>query len=81
MENNILKEISNKIGHYGPSQLMNDQSMHELKDRGLSDYELSSSLRTVFDNYSNDGFIDLQSNREQSSVPTEYIPKYWWKND
>jgi hypothetical protein len=49
-----LIEVSNRSGHYAPSQGMNDQLMHELKERGLSNKEQKSIIRSGFDYDGND---------------------------
>jgi len=84
VENGVLKEISNQSGHYQPSQTQNDQLLLELSDRGLQQEAQADILRTGYDDENSAGFIDLQSNRAPISSgqdATEYIPKYWWKDD
>jgi len=85
VENGVLKEVSNQSGHYEPSQSQNDQLLLELSDRGLMQETQADILRTGYDDANNAGFIDLQSNRATTPLskekPTEYIPKYWWKDD
>lgn len=85
VEGGVLKEVSNQSGHYAPTQLQNDQLLLELSERGLIQESQADILRTGYDDGNNSGFIDLQSNR--AAVPfsneesSEYIPKYWWKDD
>lgn len=79
VQNGKLIEVSNRSGHYAPSQGMNDQLMHELKERGLSNIEQKNILRSGFDYEGNDVFTDFQSLGSIEEKPVDYIPDEWWK--
>jgi RHS repeat-associated protein len=67
-----LVEVSNKSGHYQPTQKMNDQLLDELKERGLPEegtFGLDNVMRT--------GYKDPVDPPEDFGVEPPYIPKDW----
>ena len=67
-----LIEVSNRSGHYQPTQKMNDQLIEELKDRGLSEdgtFGLGNVMRT--------GYKDPVDPSVDFGTATPYIPKDW----
>jgi hypothetical protein len=78
-KNGNLIEVSNRSGHYEPSQGMNDQLMHELKERGLSDKEQKSIISSGFDYDGHDVISESQYARSVEKNPDDYIPYDWWK--
>ncbi|MVF14985.1 hypothetical protein FT643_22945, partial [Ketobacter sp. MCCC 1A13808] len=67
-----LIEVSNKSGHYQPSQKMNDQLLDELKERELPEegtFGLENVMRT--------GYKDPADPPEDFIIEPSYLPKDW----